>query len=104
MVHTRKYIPIQIDNPDNNTLICTKVWILNTLHYEWLIGRNTASLLSNTTTLNMEIYEHKPETLEDIESELDDMPCSLLPTTPRPKIDYKSIKIGVPELKPIIHQ
>ena len=100
-VETSDYLPVHITNPDGH-IVFTRLWLLDSVPYDWLIGLTTTELLKPADTIVQQPWEHIPDELDGVDEGLDDMACSLLPTN-RTAIDYASVRVEIEELRQVVH-
>ena len=100
------YVPITLKSA-NGKQYHYKFWHLPSLpsEYEWLIGHELLYKLGWELTNRYEKYVHRPRTIDDIESELEDLACSNYPLFDNePELDLSKVKVADDRLRPFIHE
>ena len=101
LYHTKEYLPGTIRSGDWQ--IATKFWVVNTLPWDWMIGRKTQAALSVLPTLEWQHFSWSPPPIDDVENELEALneinPMDPADYLPNHDIDLSKITCGRPEMK-----
>ena len=98
--HGQAYLPIIIQDPYKDRIIKTNFYVLESLPYNWLMGRSLIHLTGSYNSIEtaIETYHHKPQMLDSIDA--DTFSCTRYPTEEDDKdIDLSKATYGRPEMK-----
>ncbi len=112
---THRYLPLiikaekkqshKIKNKDNKyKYLYSKFWVIEDLpkEHDWLIGDCMLNELGYKLTHKYETYEHKPQPLDLLSEDLDDIACMRYPNPNPPKLDLDKVHVQNKDLEQFI--
>ena len=104
MVHIKHYVPITVLSRTGQKFT-RKFWCLESLpSYDFLLGKHLLHRLGWEFVNKYETWEHKPQNLDYIDEELDELRCTNYPVAGQPDLDLDAVRIPNPQLEPFIRE